>query len=236
VSSAEEYLDQLRQALPLGYRRRLTAEVREHFASAVAAETERGLQVDEAVRLTIERLGPPRALAEELRRDLRSGALGAVQRLAAAVTTARGAVVATSVVVAFVVAAGLVSVRSSSGGPTLRQAAARNALSAVGSAYAWGHASRAKGFDAGGLVVWAYARAGAAPLPRSADALWHLGTHVAPKHLQPGDLLFFDEHELVGIYVGDDRFVDAEHTGGRVGIHRLGAPGARYDGAVRVRL
>ena len=59
---------------------------------------------------------------------------------------------------------------------------------------------------------------------------------MAPKHLQPGDLLFFDEHELVGIYVGDDRFVDAEHTGSPVGIHRLSAAGARYDGAVRVRL
>lgn len=38
MSDAEAYLRELRHALPLGCRRRFVAELREHFASAIAAE------------------------------------------------------------------------------------------------------------------------------------------------------------------------------------------------------
>lgn len=63
MSDAETYLRELRRALPIGCRRRFVAEMREHFASAIAAEADRGVGPAEAERLTIERLGPADALA-----------------------------------------------------------------------------------------------------------------------------------------------------------------------------
>jgi hypothetical protein len=108
VTDAETYLRELRRSLPVGCRRRFVAEVREHFASAIAAEAGHGVGRLEAERLTIERLGPAQALAHQLLADLRSGALGRRARLVATLTTARLAAAATVVVVA--VAASAVAV------------------------------------------------------------------------------------------------------------------------------
>jgi hypothetical protein len=118
VTDAETYLRELRGALPMGCRRRFVAEVREHFESAVAAETTR--ERAEVERLTIERLGPARALADQLLADLRSGALGPTARLSAALTTTR-VVLAGVLAIAVVVGVGLVSVRSSSKTPTVQR-------------------------------------------------------------------------------------------------------------------
>ena len=108
MSESELYLRELRRALPIGCRRRFVAEVREHFASAGAAGEEE--------RLTIERLGPARALADQLLADLRSGALGPVARFSAVLTVTRIAL-ATVLVLAVVVGVAVVSVRSSSKSP-----------------------------------------------------------------------------------------------------------------------
>jgi len=110
VTDVETYLRELRRSLPAGCRRRFVAEVREHFASAIAAEAEHGVGRLEAERLTIERLGPAQALAHQLLADLRSGALGRRARLVATLTTARLAAAATVVVVAVAVAASAVAV------------------------------------------------------------------------------------------------------------------------------
>lgn len=113
MSGADAYLRELRRALPLGCRRRFVAEMREHFESAVAAEAQNGVERDEAERLTIERLGPAQAVADQLLADLRSGVLGPVARLAAALTAAR---VALAGVLVIAVAAGvaLITVRATS--------------------------------------------------------------------------------------------------------------------------
>ena len=110
MTDAETYLRELRRSLPVGCRRRFVAEVREHFASAIAAEAEHGVGRPEAEQLTIERLGPAQALADQLLADLRSGALGRRARLVATLTTARLAAAATVVVVAVAVAASAVAV------------------------------------------------------------------------------------------------------------------------------
>jgi hypothetical protein len=110
VTDVETYLRELRRSLPVGCRRRFVAEVREHFASAIAAEAEHGVGRLEAEQLTIERLGPAQALADQLLADLRSGALGRRARLVATLTTARLAAAATVVVVAVAVAASAVAV------------------------------------------------------------------------------------------------------------------------------
>jgi len=119
MSDSTAYLHELRRALPFGCRRRFVAEVREHFESAAAAEATHGVDRQEAERLTIERLGPPRALADQLLTDLRSGALGPVARLSAALTTTRVALGA-PLVIAVVVGIAVTKVRSSSTPPSAR--------------------------------------------------------------------------------------------------------------------
>ena len=121
MSDAETYLRELRRALPVGYRRRFVAEVRDHFESAVAAEAGHGMPRPEAERLTIERLGPPRAVADQLVADLRSGALGPVGRLSAALTATRLAAVAV-LVLAVGVAVAVIDVRSTAKTPTVQRA------------------------------------------------------------------------------------------------------------------
>jgi len=118
VSDAEAYLRELRRSLPVGCRRRFVAEVREHFASAIAAEAERGVDRAEAERLTIERLGPAEAVAAQLLADLRSGALGRIARLTAALTTAR-LVASSAAVVAAIAGVAVFSGRHSSPMPPI---------------------------------------------------------------------------------------------------------------------
>jgi hypothetical protein len=118
VSEAETYLRDLRRALPIGCRRRFVAEVREHFASAADS--------GEPERLTIERLGPPQALAEQLLTDLRSGALGRAVRVTAALTATR-LVAAAGVIVIAIVTGAVFAGRHASQAPTTPQRAVRPA-------------------------------------------------------------------------------------------------------------
>ena len=117
MTDAETYLRELRRALPIGCRGRFVAEVREHFASAVAAEAERGVGPAEAERLTIDRLGPAHALADQLLTDLRSGALGRFGRVSAAVTTTRLVALVTVLAVALAAGAVVAGKRSSTAPP-----------------------------------------------------------------------------------------------------------------------
>jgi cell wall-associated NlpC family hydrolase len=117
-------------------------------------------------------------------------------------------------------------------GPQSRAASA--ALAQVGAPYLWGGVSPRTGFDSSGLVVWAYGRAGIAGLPHAAPVLWDAGRRVARARLRPGDLVFFDHAEHVGIYLGNGRFVHATHTGDPVAVDLLGGFLSRYTGAVRI--
>jgi len=123
MSDSEAYLRELRRALPVGCRRRLDAEVREHFASAVAAEAKRGVPRAEAERLTVGRLGPAHVLADQLLDDLRSGALGHVGRLAVALTMTRLVALATVSAIAVVLGVVLVATRWSSAPPAPQRSA-----------------------------------------------------------------------------------------------------------------
>lgn len=110
MSAAEAYLRELRRALPIGCRRRFVAEMREHFASAADA--------GEPEELTIERLGPAAALADQLIGDVRSGALGRTARLSAALTTTRLLVLVTLLAIAIAASsAAVVRTRSASSSP-----------------------------------------------------------------------------------------------------------------------
>jgi cell wall-associated NlpC family hydrolase len=111
--------------------------------------------------------------------------------------------------------------------------AATIALRYLGIPYLWGGASPATGFDCSGLVMYVYAQLGIS-LPHYAAAQYQLGTPVDRSRLQPGDLVFFDALDHVGIYIGNGQFVHAPQTGDVVKITALSDFGDSYVGARRL--
>lgn len=93
----------------------------------------------------------------------------------------------------------------------------------IGAPYRYGGAGP-DAFDCSGLVAYAYTQAGIA-LPRTAAQQYAAVAPVPRGDLRPGDLVFFRLNGLevghVGIYAGDDQFVDAPQTGGRVRMASL---------------
>jgi cell wall-associated NlpC family hydrolase len=111
------------------------------------------------------------------------------------------------------------------------------ALQYLGIPYKWGGASPAAGFDCSGLVQYVYAQVGIS-LPHYTVAQWKYSgaVPVAKDQLRPGDLVFFNGLDHVGIYLGYGDFIDAPHTGATVEIDSLSESwfASRYDGARRI--
>jgi peptidoglycan DL-endopeptidase CwlO len=102
----------------------------------------------------------------------------------------------------------------------------------LGVPYRWGGGSPRSGFDCSGFVAYVYRHFGV-ELPHYTFAQFERGRHVSRRRLRPGDLVFFDRLNHVGLYVGHGRFIHAPHTGARVRIELL-RYGGSYDGARRV--
>jgi cell wall-associated NlpC family hydrolase len=98
--------------------------------------------------------------------------------------------------------------------------------------YHWGGASPS-GFDCSGLVTYVFAQLGVS-LPHYAAAQYALGDPVARDQLQPGDLVFFDNLNHVGVYIGGGQVVHAPQTGDVVKISNVNDWGAGYVGARRI--
>jgi cell wall-associated NlpC family hydrolase len=83
--------------------------------------------------------------------------------------------------------------------------------------------------------MYVYAQEGVS-VPHNAAMQYNtVGSYVPRDQLQPGDLVFFDGLDHVGIYIGGGDFIDAPHTGAFVRIDSLtGWYAARYDGAKRI--
>jgi cell wall-associated NlpC family hydrolase len=111
------------------------------------------------------------------------------------------------------------------------------ALQYLGVPYVWGGASPRTGFDCSGLVKYVFAQVGVS-LPHNTVAQWNdpAGVPVSRNDLQPGDLVFFNGLDHVGIYIGNGALIDAPHTGASVEIDSLGESwfAAHYDGARRI--
>jgi cell wall-associated NlpC family hydrolase len=111
------------------------------------------------------------------------------------------------------------------------------AESRIGSPYRYGGAGP-DAFDCSGLVAYAYLQAGI-KLPRTSSQQYAIARPVPRRDLRPGDLVFFRltgrEVSHVGIYAGDDQFVHAPQSGGKVRMEHLDDQWfrERYAGAGR---
>jgi cell wall-associated NlpC family hydrolase len=112
--------------------------------------------------------------------------------------------------------------------------AAALGLNYLGIPYQWGGASPDTGFDCSGFVAYVYAQLGI-HLDHYTVSQWNAGVAVSRDQLQPGDLVFFYGEDHVGIYLGDNQFVHAPHTGDVVKISTLdGGYFGAYVGARRI--
>jgi len=99
--------------------------------------------------------------------------------------------------------------------PTTTQAekAVKFAYGALGCPYVYGGTGPcADGYDCSGLTQAAWAYAGVS-IPRTSYEQWDDLTAVSLADVQPGDILVFLDGGHVGLYVGDNKLIDAPHTG-----------------------
>jgi cell wall-associated NlpC family hydrolase len=99
------------------------------------------------------------------------------------------------------------------------------ALGLIDTGYRFGGKNPEAGLDCSGMVSYIYAQAAGLRLKGSAADLARRGRAVERPQLRPGDLVFFNTQKRafshVGIYMGDQRFIHAPSSNGRVRIDRL---------------
>ena len=100
------------------------------------------------------------------------------------------------------------------------------ALSLLDTGYRFGGKNPEAGLDCSGMVSYIYGRAAGLRVSGSAADIARSGRPVERAGLRPGDLVFFNTRNAafshVGVYIGDDRFIHAPSSKGRVRIDQLG--------------
>lgn len=99
------------------------------------------------------------------------------------------------------------------------------ALGLVDTGYRFGGKNPEAGLDCSGMVSYVFDKAAGLSLAGAAADIARRGRPVARERLRPGDLLFFNTRDRpyshVGIYIGDDRFVHAPNSNGKVRTESL---------------
>lgn len=94
------------------------------------------------------------------------------------------------------------------------------ALGLIDTGYRFGGKNPEAGLDCSGMVSHVYREAAGLKLSGSAADIARHGRPIDAAELRPGDLVFFNTrnrpHSHVGIYIGDDRFVHAPNSNGKV--------------------
>ncbi len=99
------------------------------------------------------------------------------------------------------------------------------ALGLMGVDYRFGGKNPESGLDCSGMVSYIYREALGVELPPNAARLAQIGREIEATRLAPGDLVFFNttgkSFSHVGIYLGDDRFIHAPSSNGKIKISNL---------------
>ncbi|WP_223774487.1 C40 family peptidase [Streptomyces sp. 135] len=102
------------------------------------------------------------------------------------------------------------------------EAAIAYAMAHLGDPYVWG-GNGPHAWDCSGLVLAAYRQAGIS-LPRVADAQYRASQPIRRDQLRRGDLVFWSNNgrasgiHHVAIYLGNDQYLEAPHTGAKVRV------------------
>lgn len=101
------------------------------------------------------------------------------------------------------------------------------ALGLIDTGYRFGGKNPEAGLDCSGMVSYIFSKAVGLKISGSAAEIARKGRPVERKNLRPGDLVFFNTRNApfshVGVYIGDDRFVHAPASNGRVRIDQMNA-------------
>ncbi len=103
--------------------------------------------------------------------------------------------------------------------------------------YRFGGRNPDAGLDCSGMVSYIYQQVGGLKLPHSAAEIARLTRPIERGAIKPGDLVFFNTRNRpfshVGIYVGDDRFVHAPNSNGKVRVESIRSPyySSRFEAA-----
>lgn len=114
------------------------------------------------------------------------------------------------------------------------------AVDFIGVRYKRGGNTPEQGLDCSGLVRLVFKDTLGIHLPRTASEISRAGEKIDPDELQPGDLVFYNTlrrgFSHVGIYMGNNKFIHAPSSGGRVRIESMnvGYWKKRFNGARRI--
>ena len=98
-------------------------------------------------------------------------------------------------------------------------------ISLLGIKYRWGGNTPQQGMDCSGFIRYLFQKSLGITLPRVSADMAKVGKSIAVANLQPGDLLFFNtkrgSNTHVGMYIGDNKFIQSPHTGADIQITDL---------------
>ncbi|MDX8384907.1 MAG: C40 family peptidase [Gallionella sp.] len=112
----------------------------------------------------------------------------------------------------------------------------------IGTPYRYGGSSPSEGFDCSGFVRYVFKRTAGISLPHNSNQISRHGRLVKSSQLRKGDLVFYNTssqpNSHLGIYLGNNRFIHAPSSGGRVRIEDMNISywEKRYNGARRITL
>ncbi|MCE5221767.1 MAG: NlpC/P60 family protein [Clostridium sp.] len=98
--------------------------------------------------------------------------------------------------------------------------------------YLWGGESP-EGFDCSGLMQYVFNAQGI-DIPRISEDQQSAATTISMSEIKPGDLVFnkVSNSTHVGMYVGNDMYIQAPHTGDIVKISKLSTSNMKYVGRI----